>query len=211
MEGTGFEGAPLAGAGGVASLEQVLDRIEAAVGELAGLVAPEVLEGWGAPTITRLMQAHTRIRKVTARLEGVRFTVLPRIEDDGSWRSGGMSRTFASWLRLREGVSASTARKDVTTARRLAQALPGTRERLVAGTLGVDHARVMAEVAPTSRTRQDALAWLVETRTGEVTTPEVFVDMVAVDLPDPADDPDGTHTATGSRRCWLRRSPRGPW
>ncbi|MFE7506942.1 DUF222 domain-containing protein [Promicromonospora sp. NPDC057488] len=199
--GAGPEGVPptvggaAGGAGGVgASLEAVLDRIEAAVGELADLIAPEVLEGWAAPSITRLMQAHTRVRTVTGRLEGVRLTVLSRIEDDGSWRSGGMSRTFTSWLRLREGVAASTARKDVTTARRLAQALPVTRERLVAGTLGADHARVMSEVAPTSQTRQDALAWLVDTRTGEPTTPEQFVQTVAVDLPDPSEDPDGTRT-----------------
>ncbi|MFD6445643.1 DUF222 domain-containing protein [Promicromonospora sp. NPDC060204] len=174
------------------SLEGVLARIETAVGELAALVAPGVLEGWGAPTVARLMQAHTRIRRVTGRLDGVRWSVLPRIEDDGSWRSGGMSRTFPAWLRLREGVSAGTARKDVTTARRLAQALPATREGLVAGRVGVDHARVMTEVAPTSQTRQDALAWLIETRTGQTTTPEAFVDTVAVDLPDPADDPDGS-------------------
>ncbi|MFD7306647.1 DUF222 domain-containing protein [Promicromonospora sp. NPDC059942] len=182
--------------GGVSpgSLEGVLARIETAVGELAALVTPGVLDGWGAPTVARLMQAHTRIRRVTGRLDGVRWSVLPRIEDDGSWRSGGMSRTFPAWLRLREGVSAGTARKDVTTARRLAQALPATREGLVAGTLGVDHARVMTEVAPTSQTRQDALAWLIETRTGQTTTPEAFVDTVAVDLPDPADDPNGSRT-----------------
>ena len=182
--------------GGVSpgSLEVVLARIETAVSELADLVAPGVLDGWGAPTVARLMEAHSRIRRVTGRLDGVRFTVLPRIEDDGSWRSGGMSRTFASWLRLREGVAAGTARKDVATARRLAQALPATRAGLVAGHVGVDHARVMAEVAPTSQTRQDALAWLIDTRTGELTTPEAFVQTVSVDFPDPQDDPDGSET-----------------
>ena len=182
--------------GGVSpgSLEVVLARIETAVSELADLVAPGVLDGWGAPTVARLMEAHSRIRRVTGRLDGVRFTVLPRIEDDGSWRSGGMSRTFASWLRLREGVAAGTARKDVATARRLAQALPATRAGLVAGHVGVDHARVMAEVAPTSQTRQDALAWLIDTRTGELTTPEAFVQTVSVDFPDPQDDLDGSET-----------------
>jgi hypothetical protein len=64
----------------------------------------------------------------------------------------------------------------------------------VAGTLGADHARVMTEVAPTSETRTDALAWLIDTRTGETTTPEAFVQTVSVDFPDPVDDPDGTHT-----------------
>ncbi|MFD7026179.1 DUF222 domain-containing protein, partial [Promicromonospora sukumoe] len=164
------------------------------VSELAGLLTPQSLQGWEAPSVGRLVDAHARIRRVTGRLDGVRLTVLPRIEDDGSWRSGGMTRTFPSWLRLREGVSASTARKDVTTARRLATALPATRDRLVAGTVGVDHARVMSEVAPTSETREDALAWLIDTRTGEPTTPEAFVQTVAVDLPDPVDDPDGTRT-----------------
>jgi hypothetical protein len=140
------------------------------------------------------MEAHTRIRRLTGRLDGVRYTLLPRIEADGSWRSGGMARAFTTWLRLREGVSASTAGKDMTIARRLATALPGTRERLVAGTLGIDHARIMTKVAPTSKTRTDALAWLIDTRTGERTTPEAFVQTVAVDFPDPVEDPDGEHT-----------------
>jgi hypothetical protein len=176
------------------SLEDVLDRIERATGELAGLSGPEVLGGWDAPGVARPVEAHARVRRLTGRLDGVRYTLLPRIEDDGSWRSGGMSRTFASWLRVREGVAASTARKDVTTARRLATALPVTRERLVAGVLGADHARVMTEVAPTSETRQDALGWLIDTRTGEATTPELFVQSLAVGFPDPADDPDGDRT-----------------
>ena len=52
----------------------------------------------------------------------------------------------------------------------------------------------MTEVAPTSETRTDALAWLIDTRTGHTTTPEQFVQTVPVDFPDPADDPDGTRT-----------------
>jgi hypothetical protein len=82
----------------------------------------------------------------------------------------------------------------MTIARRLATALPVTRERLVAGTVGADHARVMTEVAPTSETRTDALGWLIDTRTGEMTTPKRFVQTVPVDFPDPAEDPDGTQT-----------------
>ncbi|MGI5186963.1 DUF222 domain-containing protein [Promicromonospora sp. CA-289599] len=176
------------------SIEDVLALIENAVDELTTQSTPETLTGWDAPSINRLVEAHTRIRRLTGRLDGVRYTLLPRIEDEGSWRSGGMTRTFTTWLRLREGISAHTAGKDMTIARRLATALPVTRERLVAGTLGVDHARVMTEVAPTSETRTDALAWLIDTRTGYTTTPEQFVQTVAVDFPDPAEDPDGART-----------------
>ena len=176
------------------SIEDVLALIENAVDELTTQTTPETLTGWDAPSISRLADAHTRIRRVTGRLDGVRYTLLPRIEDEGSWRSGGMARTFTTWLQLREGISSSTAGKDMTIARRLATALPVTRERLVAGTLGADHARVMTEVAPTSETRTDALAWLIDTRTGHTTTPEQFVQTVPVDFPDPADDPDGTRT-----------------
>jgi hypothetical protein len=176
------------------SIEDVLARIEGAVAELADLTGPEALDGWDAPSVARLMEAHARTRRVTGRLDGVRYTLLPRIEDEGSWRSGGMARTFTTWLRVREGVSASTAGKDMRMARRLATALPATREGLVAGTLGADHARVMTEEAPTSETRQDALAWLIDTRTGQPTTPEQFVQTVPVDFPDPADDPEGTRT-----------------
>ncbi|MFD2795418.1 DUF222 domain-containing protein [Promicromonospora vindobonensis] len=53
---------------------------------------------------------------------------------------------------------------------------------------------MLTEVAPTSETRTDALAWLIDTRTGEATTPEQFVQTVPVDFPDPVDDPDGTCT-----------------
>ncbi|MEU4365265.1 DUF222 domain-containing protein [Promicromonospora sp. NPDC023987] len=188
-DGMAAGGLPPAG-----SIEDALARIEGALGDLAGLVGPEALDGWDAPSIGRLVEAHSRVRRLTGRLDGVRYTLLPRIEAEGSWRSSGMARTFTSWLRLREGVSAATASKDMTMARRLATALPVTRERLVAGTLGVDHARVMTEVAPTSETRTDALAWLIDTRTGETTTPERFVQTVPVDFPDPVDDPDGDRT-----------------
>jgi hypothetical protein len=186
-------GGPAGGPPAAASIEEALARIENEIDNLAALTDPETLAGWDAPSISRLVEAHTRIRRVTGRLDGVRYTLLPRIENEGSWRSGG-TRTFTTWLRLREGISASTAGKDMTIARRLATVLPVTRERLVAGTLGVDHARVMTEVAPTSETRTDALAWLIDTRTGHTTTPEQFVQSVPVDFPDPVDDPDGTHT-----------------
>jgi hypothetical protein len=183
-----------AGLPAAASIEDVLARIETEIDHLTALTDPETLTGWDAPTVTRLAEAHTRIRRLTGRLDGVRYTLLPRIENEGSWRSGGTARKFTTWLRLRESISASTAGKDMTIARRLATALPMTRERLVAGTLGVDHARVMTEVAPTSETRTDALAWLIDNRTGHTTTPEEFVQSVPVDFPDPTDDPDGSRT-----------------
>jgi hypothetical protein len=185
---------PAGGLPGAASIEDVLARIENEIDNLTAQTSPETLTGWDAPSISRLVEAHARIRRLTGRLDGVRYTLLPRIENEGSWRSGGTARTFTTWLRLREGISSSTAGKDMTIARRLATALPVTRERLVAGTLGADHARVMTEVAPTSETRTDALAWLIDTRTGHTTTPEQFVQTVAVDFPDPAEDPDGTRT-----------------
>jgi hypothetical protein len=187
-------GGPAASLPAGASIEETLARIENEIDDLAAQTSPETLTGWDAPSIGRLVEAHTRIRRLTGRLDGVRYTLLPRIESEGSWRSGGAARTFTTWLRLREGISASTAGKDMTIARRLATALPVTRERLVAGTLGVDHARVMTEVAPTSETRTDALAWLIDTHTGHTTTPEQFVQSVPVDFPDPAEDADGTRT-----------------
>jgi hypothetical protein len=187
-------GGPAAALPAVASIEDVLARIENEIDHLTALTNPETLTGWDAPSVNRLVEAHTRVRRLTGRLDGVRYTLLPRIENEGSWRSGGTARTFTTWLRLREGISASTAGKDMTIARRLATALPVTRERLVAGTLGADHARVMTEVAPTSETRTDALAWLIDTRTGHTTTPEQFVQTVPIDFPHPVDDPDGTRT-----------------
>ncbi|WP_419706804.1 DUF222 domain-containing protein [Promicromonospora sp. NFX87] len=193
MEQTTNNG-PTGGLPAAASIEDVLALLETATAQLTTLTDPETLTGWDAPSISRLVEAHTRIRRLTGRLDGVRYTLLPRIENEGSWRSGGAARTFTTWLRLQEGISASTAGKDMTIARRLATALPVTRERLVAGTLGADHAQVMTEVAPTSETRTDALAWLIDTRTGHTTTPEQFVQSVPVDFPDPSEDPDGART-----------------
>ena len=192
MEQSTSDGPGLSAAAG--SIEEVLARFESVMDDLANLTDPGVLDGWNAPSITRLAEAHTRIRGLTGRLDGARYTLLSRIEAEGSWRSGGMARAFTTWLRVREGVSSATAGKDMVMARRLATALPVTRDRLVAGTLGADHARVMAEVAPTSESRTDALAWLIDTRTGQTTTPELFVQTVAVDFPDPVDDPDGART-----------------
>ncbi|MDR7385520.1 DUF222 domain-containing protein [Promicromonospora iranensis] len=194
-QSTSTDGVPGPGLPAAESIEETLARFENVMDELAVLTDPEVLDGWDTPTVGRLMEAHTRIRRLTGRLDGVRYTLLSRIEADGSWRSGGMARAFTTWLRIREGISSVTAGRDMTMARRLATALPGTREGLVDGTLGIDHARVvMTKVAPTSETRQDALAWLIDTRTGERTTPEAFVQTVPVDFPDPAQDPDGEHT-----------------
>ena len=65
------------------SIEDALARIEAAMDDLAGLTGAEVLDGWNAPSIGRLVEAHTRIRGLTGRLDGVRYTLLPRIESRG--------------------------------------------------------------------------------------------------------------------------------
>jgi hypothetical protein len=163
-------------------VEDLVADLEAATAAVATALAPEVLNGWDAPDCSRLVEAHRRIRAVGGRLDGVRYTLLPRIEDDGRWRSG-MARTFSTWLKVHEGIGASTARKDVSTARRLAEALPATRSQLVAGDLGLDHARIMVEVAPTSTGRTDALGWLIDARTGHVVVPEEFVqDQVRVQI-----------------------------
>ena len=104
MEQTTNSG-PASALPGAASIEDVLALIENAVDELTTQTTPETLTGWDAPSISRLVDAHTRIRRVTGRLDGVRYTLLPRIENEGSWRSGGIARAFTTWLKLREGIS----------------------------------------------------------------------------------------------------------
>jgi hypothetical protein len=101
MEST--NGAP-GGLPAARSIEEAVAQIENAIDRLADLTAAEVLDGWDAPAVSRLVGAHARIRGLTGRLDGVRYRLLPRIENDGSWRSGGTARTFKTWLRLHEGV-----------------------------------------------------------------------------------------------------------
>jgi hypothetical protein len=148
-------------------VEEVLDDVDGLLDELAGVVGAEALDGHragagglvsaGPVAVSRLVAASARLRVAGARMDAVRWSVLPRIEAEGSWAVTG-ARSFAVWLARVEDVQTLTARRDVRTARALRDHLPATLTKALAGNIGVDKVRALVEVATTSTPRTDALA-----------------------------------------------------
>jgi hypothetical protein len=148
-------------------VEEVLDDVDGLLDELAGVVGAEALDGHragagglvsaGPVAVSRLVAASARLRVTGARMDAVRWSVLPRIEAEGSWAVTG-ARSFAVWLARVEDVQTLTARRDVRTARALRDHLPATLTKALAGNIGVDKVRALVEVATTSTPRTDALA-----------------------------------------------------
>ncbi|MFI6424086.1 DUF222 domain-containing protein [Promicromonospora sp. NPDC050880] len=149
------------------AMEDVLTDLEALAGELVDVAGPDAVRGTGRfcgggdIVASRLADAAPRLRTLNTRLETVRLTWLPVIEQDRPWQTTG-ARTFATWLARTENVTTTTARREVRTARTLRDHLPTARERALAGRLGADHVRALVDVAPTSEARKNALAAPVE-------------------------------------------------
>lgn len=132
------------------ALTDILSDLEALLDELTA-PAHEVM------TTSGLVSASARLRVAGARLDAVRWSILPRIESAGLWAQTG-ARTFAVWLARAEDVQTATARRDVRTARALRDHLPATLAAGLAGHVGVDKIRALVDVATTSTTRTEALA-----------------------------------------------------
>ncbi|MFD6444283.1 DUF222 domain-containing protein [Promicromonospora sp. NPDC060204] len=132
------------------ALEDVLTDLDALLDELA-TPAHEVM------TTPGLVSASARLRVAGARMDAVRWSILPRIESAGLWAQTG-ARTFAVWLARAEDVQTGTARRDVRTARALRDHLPATLSAALAGRVGVDKLRALVDVATTSTNRTEALA-----------------------------------------------------
>ncbi|NCT91276.1 DUF222 domain-containing protein [Cellulomonas sp. APG4] len=100
---------------------------------------------------------HARLRTVTDLLGTVMARLLARVEEDGRWAASGSARTFPEWVARQEGSSLAAARRSTALGKALDDALPATREALLAGTVSLEHAEVLAQVAPTSGRRLAAL------------------------------------------------------
>lgn len=100
---------------------------------------------------------HARLRTVTDLLGTVAARLLARVEEDGRWAASGSARTFPEWVARQEGSSLAAARRSAALGKALDDALPATREALLAGTVSLEHAEVLAQVAPTSARRLAAL------------------------------------------------------
>ncbi|PUB24988.1 uncharacterized protein DUF222 [Promicromonospora sp. AC04] len=161
--------------------EDVLTDIEHLLDELAGSVTADNVTTKDMAT-TRLIEASARLRVAGARIDAVRWSILPRIEAAGLWAQTG-ERTFAIWLARTEDIQTRTAKRDVRTARALRDHLPATLTAALAGKVGVDKVRALVDVATTSTTRTRTLgAPAIDLTTIEPTAPG----------PVPGDTSDGT-------------------
>jgi hypothetical protein len=131
-------------------VEEVLTDVEQLLGELAGSVSSDDV------AISRLVEVSARLRVAGVRIDALRWSVLPRIEAEGSWALTG-ARTFAVWLARTQDVRTVTAKHEVRTARALRDHLPATLTAALAGKVGVDKVRALVEVATTSTQRTRAL------------------------------------------------------
>ncbi|HQY32583.1 MAG TPA: DUF222 domain-containing protein, partial [Actinotalea sp.] len=97
------------------------------------------------------------LRRATDQLQAVAARLLARVEDDGRWSAGG-TRTFGEWVARRELTSVGAARREAELGRALGTDLPATARAVAAGELTLEHAQVLARLAPTSQARRAALA-----------------------------------------------------
>jgi hypothetical protein len=140
------------GGGGPRPVEDVLSDVEELLDELTASVTASV----DGVAVSRLVGVSARLRVTGARLDAVRWMVLPRIEAAGLWAQSG-ARTFAVWLARTEDVQTVTARREVRTARALRDHLPATLARALAGEISGDKVRALVDVATTSNERIQAL------------------------------------------------------
>lgn len=178
-------------------VEHVLADLEHLLDELADTVVPGGPGMVGGPgtqdppvATSRLVEVSARLRTAGARMDAVRWSVLPRIESAGLWAQSG-ARTFAVWLARAEDVQTVTARREVRIARALRDHLPATLTAALAGTISTDKVRALVEVATTSTTRTEALG---APAIDLATVDPVTVDPVAVDPATADPTPEGTST-----------------
>ena len=127
-----------------------LARLHDAVGSLTarsvgGLDGPEAAE------------VHARIRSAADQALALAARLLARVEEDGRWAVGG-ARTFPEWAAERTRSSVGAARREATLGKALDGDLPATAKAVANGEITLEHAQVLARLAPTSEARRLALA-----------------------------------------------------
>ncbi|GAA2723114.1 HNH endonuclease signature motif containing protein [Cellulomonas aerilata] len=155
---------------GAAELSRVPGRLAGPMADLLALM--EVLDsgtstasdvdGHEAAAVAALLSA------VMSRAGVVQARMLAVVEADGIWSVE--SRSLVRWAARRLDVSVRTAQAQVRLGRTLRDDLPLTSAAAAAGEIGVEHAHVLAALAPTTERRREALsspdvecneAWLV--------------------------------------------------
>ncbi|HOU92735.1 MAG TPA: DUF222 domain-containing protein, partial [Polyangiaceae bacterium] len=111
---------------------------------------PAAVDGGEGPAI------HAELRAAVDQLSMFSARLLARVEADGRWAAGG-ERTFGDWMARRHHTSTGAVRRDVALGHALEEVLPGAAAAVAAGSVSLEHARVLAQVAPSSPARVAAL------------------------------------------------------
>lgn len=135
----------------VAELEQRVARLNA---DAIALAAAEVSD----LDAVRAARLHRALKTATDRLGMTAARLLATIESDGRWEESGGARTFPQWAAQHQNSSVGAARREAQVGQALEQDLPGTREAVTSGAVTLEHAEVLARIAPTSPARRAALA-----------------------------------------------------
>ena len=98
-----------------------------------------------------------RLAAATSRAGVLTACLLPVIEADGLWATGG-ARSFALWVAAEHHLPVRTARQQVELGRTLRDHLPATATAALAGDITLEHAQVLAGLAPTTDQRRQVLA-----------------------------------------------------
>ncbi|WP_344466855.1 DUF222 domain-containing protein [Cellulomonas aerilata] len=143
-------------AGPMADLMALMDVLD------SGTSTASDVDGHEAAAVAALLSA------VMSRASVVQARMLAVVEADGIWSVE--SRSLVRWAARRLDVSVRTAHAQVRLGRTLRDDLPLTAAAAAAGEIGVEHAHVLAALAPTTERRREALsspdvecdeAWLV--------------------------------------------------
>src|SRR5215213_9627977 len=137
-------------AGTPAKVADAVDALAAAVAALTAL-EPSDVDGPQAAWVT------AAIAEATSRLGVTSARMLPVIEADGLWATGG-ARSFPLWVARTHQVSVRTARDQVKLGRALRDDLPATAAAGAAGQVTLEQAQVLARLAPTTELRRQVLA-----------------------------------------------------
>jgi hypothetical protein len=97
------------------------------------------------------------LASAVSRLTVAKVRTLPVIDSDGLWAISG-ARSFPVWLADRHGLPIAAARAQVRLGRTLRDHLPVTAVAAAAGEITLEHAQVLAQLAPTTPQRRDVLA-----------------------------------------------------
>ena len=127
-----------------------LAAIDAALDRLAGRDRA-LMDGREAAVIAR------RLAAATSRAGVLTACLLPVVEGDGLWATGG-ARSFPLWVAAEHHLSVKTARAQVRLGRTLRDHLPATATAALAGEVTLEHAQVLAGLAPTTDQRREVLA-----------------------------------------------------